>query len=113
GLDDPNDAIGKSDFDFFEEADARERFEGEQEIIRTGQGWSLQEEREIQTEGGKAVLVASKLPLRDPSGRIVGTFGVSRDVTSRYLAEREVERQRNLLDAVLQILPCRVFARGN
>src|SRR5690606_30987613 len=67
----------------------------------------------IQTEGGKAVLVASKLPLRDPSGRIVGTFGVSRDVTSRYLAEREVERQRNLLDAVLQILPCRVFARGN
>lgn len=112
GIDDPNEAIGKSDFDFFDEVDARERFEGEQDIIRTGRGWSLQEEREIQTEGGKAVLVASKLPLRDPSGHIVGTFGVSRDVTSRYLAEREVERQRNLLDAVLQILPCRVFARS-
>ena len=32
-------------------------------------------------------------------------------MTTRYLAEREIERQRKLLDTIIQILPCRMFAR--
>lgn len=111
GLTDPNDAIGKSDFDFFDEEKALERFNGEQEIIRTGQGWSLQEEKDLEMDNEQACIISSKLPLKDPEGKTIGTFGISRDVTSRYLAEREVERQRNLMEAIIQILPCRVFVR--
>ena len=37
GLDDPDQVIGKSDFDFFTEQAARQAFEDEQTIIKTGQ----------------------------------------------------------------------------
>lgn len=111
GLADPNDAIGKSDFDFFDQQSALDRFESEQEIIKTGQGWSLHEEKDLVAEDGQVCLVSSKLPLRDKTGAICGTFGISRDVTTRYRAEREVERQRNLLEAIINILPLRIFVR--
>ena len=34
-----------------------------------------------------------KLPLRDDDGRIVGTFGISRDVTAQVLAEQALAHQ--------------------
>ncbi|MBK1878120.1 SpoIIE family protein phosphatase [Pelagicoccus mobilis] len=112
GLDDPNDAIGMSDFDYFPEDFAATQFQDEQEIIETGVGYSLHEEKHVRGENNRQrFIISSKLPLRDSDGRIRGTFGISRDITTRYLAEREVERQRNLLDLIIQILPCRIFVR--
>lgn len=111
GLDDPNDAIGLSDFDFFPEGLAKTQFADEQEIINTGEGYFLHEEKYVENNNEQRCLVASKLPLRDAEGTICGTFGISRDITNRYLAEREVERQKNLLEAIIRILPCRIFVR--
>lgn len=113
GLDDPNEAIGKSDFDYFRESNADKRFLAEQEIIQTGQGWALHEEIDLKSKTGRNCIISSKLPLHDTSGNIVGTFGISRNVTTRFLAELEIERQRKLLDTIIQILPCRVFVRDN
>lgn len=111
GLEDPNDAIGLSDFDFFPERAAQIQFSDEQEIISTGEGYSLHEEKYELANNQQRCLVSSKLPLRDPNGNICGTFGISRDITTRYLAEKEVERQKNLLEAIIHILPCRIFVR--
>ncbi|EDY80426.1 PAS fold family [Verrucomicrobiia bacterium DG1235] len=111
GLADPNDAIGMSDFDFFPEELAKVQFQDEQDIINTGVGYSLHEEKYVRDDNQQRCLVASKLPLRDQQGNIYGTFGISRDITTRYLAEREVERQKTLLEAIIQILPCRIFVR--
>ncbi|MBC2608170.1 SpoIIE family protein phosphatase [Pelagicoccus albus] len=111
GLEDPNDAIGMSDFEFFPEDFASLQFEDEQEIIRSGVGYSLHEEKHIRANENQRFLLSSKLPLRNREGEIDGTFGISRDITNRYLAEREVERQRNLLELIIQILPCRIFVR--
>ncbi|MDQ8198970.1 SpoIIE family protein phosphatase [Pelagicoccus enzymogenes] len=111
GLEDPNDAIGMSDFDYFPENLANVQFQEEQEIIATGKGYSLHEEKHLKDDRLERFIISSKLPLRDPDGNICGTFGISRDVTNRYLAEREVKRQRNLLKAIIDILPCRIFVR--
>lgn len=108
GVDEPNDAIGMSDFDFFDHDLASNQFDEEQEIISTGVGYTLHEEKHVKSQ---RYLLSSKVPLRDPNGKIFGTFGISRDITIRHLAEREVVRQRNLLDAIIQILPCRIFVR--
>lgn len=110
-LQDPNDAIGNSDFDYFPEEFASEQFTDEQEIIRTGIGYSLHEEKHIRENNSQQFIISSKLPLRDRDGKICGTFGISRDITDRHLAELEVERQRNLLNLIIQILPCRLFVR--
>lgn len=111
GVGEPSAIVGKSDFDFFEAASAQAKFEDEQEIIRSGQGWSFKEELSVHEGKRERWVISSKLPLYDPSGKICGTFGLSRDITKQKIAEREVFRQRRLLETIVQILPCRLFLR--
>jgi PAS domain S-box-containing protein len=86
GFRDPAEEIGKSDFDFFPEAQARPKYEQEQNILRTGQPLLGVEEPDAQ---GKWSLT-TKMPLRDEHGQIIGTFGISRDITPLKQAQLEV-----------------------
>jgi PAS domain S-box-containing protein len=82
GLVDPEQVIGKSDFDLFTEQAARQAFEDEQTIIRTGQPIQ-KEEKLTRKDHSNAWFSAIKMPLRDIDGNIIGTFGISRDITDR------------------------------
>src|SRR6202790_99056 len=76
GLDDPLDAVGKSDFDFFTAEHAQQAYEDEQEVIRTGAPLVAVEEKETWSDGRESWASTTKMPLRDPDGNIIGTFGV-------------------------------------
>jgi rsbT co-antagonist protein RsbR len=88
----PAQAVGKSDFDFFTEEHARPAYEAEQEIIRTGQPLLNLEEKETWPDRPDTWVATTKLPLRDHAGNIIGTFGISRDVTDRKQAEEALTR---------------------
>lgn len=88
GLDDPDQLIGKTDFDFFSEQAARQAYGDEQTIIKTGQP-ILKEEKLTRKDNSDAWFSAYKLPLYDNAGNIVGTFGISRDITDRKRMESE------------------------
>ena len=81
GLADPCQAVGKTDFDFFAEEHARAAYEDEQQIIRTGQPLVGKEEKETYGEGRVRWVSTTKMPFRDSDGKLIGTFGVSRDIT--------------------------------
>ena len=98
GLSDPIEAVGKTDFDFFTAEHATQAFIDEQEIIRTGQPMVSREERETWPDGRISWVSTSKWPLRDDQGRIVGTFGISRDITSRKHAEEALKRAKEELE---------------
>jgi len=83
----PDDAIGTSDFDRYKEEDARRMFADEQRIIKTGQSLEGVEEQETRKNGEVAWVCTTKMPLEGPNGEIVGTFGVSRDITEHKEAE--------------------------
>ena len=83
--------IGKTDFDVYEEARARMSYTDEQEIINTGQPLIGKLEKTWQADGKSAWFLTSKLPWRDKTGNIVGTFGVSRDITALKEAEAKLE----------------------
>ena len=85
--------IGKTDFDFFNEEHASAAFADEQWIIRTGE--PIIGKLEQETHGGQALawVSSTKMPLRDGSGRIIGTFGISRDVTAQIRAEQALAHQ--------------------
>ncbi|HXR21551.1 MAG TPA: EAL domain-containing protein [Acidimicrobiales bacterium] len=91
--------IGKTDFDVFSDEHALAAYEDEQRIIQTGKPMVGKIERETFHDREDAWVSTTKLPLRDRDGRIVGTFGVSRDVTAQVMAERALAHQA-LHDAV-------------
>jgi two-component system sensor histidine kinase/response regulator len=95
GLSDPADAIGKTDFDYFDEQHARQAYQDEQEVIRTGRPLVAREE----ADGRVTWASTTKLPLRDREGAIIGTFGVSRDITHRKQTEEALRRAKDLAEA--------------
>src|SRR5690606_12610118 len=91
---------GRTDFDFFNAEHATRAYEDEQRIIRTGQPMLSKLENETWPDGRVTWVLTSKLPLRNERGEIIGTFGVSKDVTKQKETEQALERaQRDLVDA--------------
>ena len=87
------DLIGKTDFDVFSGQHASAAFRDEQQVIRTGE--PIIGKVELETYSGRAETWVSttKMPLRDERGEIIGTFGISRDVTAQVRAENALAQQ--------------------
>ncbi len=84
--------LGKTDFDFFSEEHARRAYEDEQEIIRTGRPLVNLEERETWADGRETWVSTTKMPLRDAAGQIIGTFGLSREITEQKRAAAQLAK---------------------
>ncbi|MFH0988637.1 MAG: PAS domain S-box protein [bacterium] len=97
GISEPAQGIGKTDFDFFTQEHARLAFENEREITKTGRPLVNLEEKETWPDGHKTWVSTTKMPLRDIKGQIIGTFGISRDITERKRMEDALrESETNL-----------------
>lgn len=90
GLSSPEEAIGKTDFDFFSHA-AKASAE-EQEVIRTGQPLVDFEEQVIWPDKRETWVSTTKVPLRSSEGQTIGIFGISRDITERKQAEQAIRK---------------------
>lgn len=97
GLGDPSEAVGRSEVDFL--PNAQQSHEMEQEIMRSGRPVVDLEERIAWPDGTETWVSTTKVPLPDQTGRIVGTFGISRDITERKRAEASLERAKMELEA--------------
>jgi PAS domain S-box-containing protein len=80
GLRKPEDAIGLTDNDFFDEEHAAKSLPQEQELFETGVAVINQQEH-ILTANGWRWFTATKVPMYDSKGNIFGLVGVSRDIT--------------------------------
>ena len=85
--------IGQTDFDIFSNAHATEAFEDEQRIIRTGRPVVAKLERETFHDRPDAWMSTTKQALLDESGEIIGTFGLSRDITAQVDAQEALTYQ--------------------
>ncbi|HYY26409.1 MAG TPA: SpoIIE family protein phosphatase [Chthoniobacterales bacterium] len=90
GLMDPADLAGKTDADLFAPEHALAALRDEQAILRTGQPLVNREEKETWADGRETWVSTTKLPLRAPNGQIIGTFGLSRDITEKKRAEEKL-----------------------
>jgi len=97
GLNDPAEAVGKSDFDFFPHAQVS--FDKEQEIIRSGKSIVDEEEQVVWPDGHETWVSTTKMPLLDQAGQIIGTFGISRDITERKRSEEALQKAKLELEA--------------
>jgi hypothetical protein len=90
---------GQTDFDVFTEEHASGAFADEQQIIRTGEPLVGRVERETYPGRPDAWVSTTKMPLRDERGEIIGTFGITRDITAQIMAEDALARQAGELAA--------------
>ena len=105
---DPIQAIGKKDFDFFTDEHAKQAYEDEQMIIRTGQ--MLKTEEKETASGRPDIWVSTiKLPLRAEDGNIIGTFGISRDITERKGIEIALQESESVYRNLMNRLPDGVY----
>ena len=109
GLDNPSQAVGKTDFDFFSTVHATQAYKDEQQIIRTGQPVT-KEEMETWPDGRETWALTSKLPLRDQQGQIIGTFGISHNITERREMGEALRRSEESLAVTLNSIGDAVLA---
>lgn len=100
-LSDPNDAIGKTDADFFTPEHAIPAREDEEQIIRTGIPIIGLEEKETWADGRFCWVSTTKLPYYDLNGNIIGTFGISRDITLQKMATELLRESQEFFQATL------------
>jgi PAS domain S-box-containing protein len=98
--------LGKTDFDFFKKEHAQKAYDSEQEIIKTGIPQLDIEEKTIWANGEVTWNKASRYPLYDRDNNIIGTWGISTEITNQknveyQLMERE-EHYRILSDVTIE-----------
>ena len=85
----PEEIIGKTDFDFYPKEQAEKMASDDKRVMETGKSIIDKVERFIRLGGEERWVSVTKVPLRDEKGAIIGTMGISRDITERKRAEEE------------------------
>ena len=81
GAKDPAEVIGRTDFDYFEPTLAQAAFDDEQQVMRAGNSITGQVEKKQLLDGRTGWALVAKIPLRDSDGKIIGSCGISKDIT--------------------------------
>jgi sigma-B regulation protein RsbU (phosphoserine phosphatase) len=97
-INDPAEAVGKSDFDYFVIDHARVAFAEEKEILSTGKALVNKVEKVGRPDGTVTWFSSTKVPIFDKNGVIVGTVGVSRDITKMKEFEEELQNAKAELE---------------
>lgn len=113
GMSKQEELIGKSDFDFFTEEHARPAYEDEQRIIRTDTPIIGIVEKEVMNDGRVTWAETSKLPLKNSHGETIGTFGITRDITSSKMMEEEISKKSEKEEAFKRDLEKKVIELEN
>jgi PAS domain S-box-containing protein len=90
----PDELVGKTDFDFYPKEIATPFFADEQEIIKSGKPLVNKEDTSIDPSGQIRWKLTTKVPLIDNKGHIVGLVGMNRDITDRKRAEEELKKAK-------------------
>ena len=91
GINNPVEAVGKTDFDFFSEEHAKQAFIDDQNVIKTGKPIVDLEEKETFKNKADKWASTTKIPWYDKDKNIIGTFGITRDITEKKKAEEKIK----------------------
>ncbi len=104
----PEDMIGKTDFDFSPENEAKKTFSDDNWVMKTGKSIKDKIERSTYQDGTQRWISVTKIPWYNKKNEVVGTIGISRDITKRKKIEEKL-RERAIKDSLTDLYNYRHF----
>lgn len=104
GEKDPDNLIGKTDFDFYEDKYAKAYFDDEQHIMSKGKPMIGKEEKGLNIEGEEIFVSTSKIPIKDKNNNVIGIIGIGRDITPQKRIVDELRIKSNTLKKTNDLL---------
>jgi len=111
GIENPDTAVGKTDFDFFARETAQESFDDEQKIMASATPLIDKAEELHFPDGHTRWVSATKVPLCNAAGEICGIIGISRDVHERILMEEKLRQEHTLLRTLIDNMPDFIYVK--
>ncbi len=111
GLKSPDEGRGKTDFDYFPAAHAQAAYEVEKRIMQTGKPLIDHEEKLVWPSGKITWVSTTKVPLKRRDGVVIGTMGISRDITEHIQISQTLQMERDRLRTLIDHLPDYVFIK--
>jgi PAS domain S-box-containing protein len=108
GVADPAAAIGKTDFDFQAADLAQGFYEEEQQLLESGQPLVNRIEFNPSLDRQPRWFSATKVPIKDTNGRVIGMVGVSRDITAYKQVEARLTASLQEKEVLLKEIHHRV-----
>lgn len=110
GVDSESEAIGKTDFDFFDEEIAKVAFANEQKILFERS--AVNQIEKITKNGKTKWLYSIKVPIIDEKNVAVGTVGISRDVSDIVKANKVLSDNCDSLQQLIDHIPFPIFYKN-
>lgn len=101
GYENPNDLIGKTDFDLFPQVLAKTFKDEEIAIIQHGRSLIDYEQPSQGYAGGFEWASSNKVPLRNLQGDIIGLVGITHDITQIKASEEALRRSQADLQSII------------
>ncbi|MEJ2663547.1 MAG: ATP-binding protein [Spirochaetia bacterium] len=93
GLKDSAQAVGKTDRDFFKPKIVERTKTEEDSILQSGQSVSLEVQEQIPGNKTMAWILTKKFPFYNDKGELIGTFGITRDITEKNMAVQRIAKK--------------------
>ncbi len=107
----PREAMGKTDGDFFSAEHAEMARKDETQVMESAKPILGKIEREVLPDGSVTWALTSKLPLKNRQGKVIGNFGISRDITEIKKIEERLDTERDLLRSLIDNLPDYIYVK--
>ena len=121
GLVDARQLEGRTDHDFFSPEHADAALADERKVLETGLPLLGFTEKETWPDGRVTWALTSKLPLHNDQGKVIGTFGISKDITDLKAAQERLEQAEanyrgiveNAVEGIFQTTPDGQYRSAN
>ncbi|TKG95853.1 PAS domain-containing sensor histidine kinase [Puteibacter caeruleilacunae] len=112
GAGSPEEVYGKTSYDFHPFAIADEIFKYEQQAIESGNVVENIIEKFYNSEHKLRWVSSTKIPLKDNDGNVTGLVGISRDITGQKIVERQLTREKDLLQTLMDCIPDQIYVKN-
>ncbi|WP_347332393.1 sensor domain-containing protein [Marinimicrobium locisalis] len=100
----PEEIVGKDDFDYFPTSLAQQYYDDEQQVLRSGDPMLEQEEPTVDPATGRTRwLLTTKVPLRNQNDEIIGLVGIGRDISRRREAELALRQSESRFRSLTEL----------